>query len=158
MKLEKYKRPNPEGPHIVIRSRALPDRQWGVFTHLAQWKTLLPFMIPFNCHLGKPFPELRRSSWICPPRSPGPLMPHPFISQIVLYSKEQLCSLAPYCTVSYLRKKHILLIFYTSRAEPRLAHNVCKYLKMFNSLVEWFARDFKQGTNFQIVGTDTYNS
>lgn len=88
MKLEKYKRPNPEGPHIVIRSRALPDRQWGVFTHLAQWKTLLPFMIPFNCHLGKPFPELRRSSWICPPRSPGPLMPHPFISQIVLYSKE----------------------------------------------------------------------
>lgn len=48
-----------------------------------------------------------------------------------------------------LEEEAHLVHLYISRAEPRLAHNTCKYLKMFNSLVEWFARDFKQGKTFK---------
>lgn len=76
-------------------------------------------------------------------------MPHPFISQTILHSNDLFSSLAPFCTVSYWRKKHILFIFSVSRAGPRLAQDMCKYLKMFNSLVEWLARDFKQRATFK---------
>lgn len=142
----KHQRPNPKEPHIMTRSRcrALPCRQWGVFAHLAQGAHCSPFHDSIQCHFGEPFPGSADAAGSVLPGLQGP---HgtPFISHLILHPHDLLSSLAPHCTESYLRQKHILFIV----IYPEQAHNTCMYLQMFNSPVEWFARDFNRGVTFK---------
>lgn len=109
-------------------------------------------MIPFSATLGNPSLALQMQLGLSSQVSRGPHGP-PFVSQLILHSNDLLSSLPP-TALSYLRKKHIL--FMVIYLEP--AHNTCMYLQMFNSPVEWFARDFKQESNLQTIATNAHDS
>ena len=144
-----------------MRSLAFPYRQtMGNFAHLAQWWPFLAFMISFNCPFGEPFPKPLQSSWVCPPRTLGPLMPCPLShrSFCIIMTCFPTCPPLTVCATVLLRKNHILF----TCVYPELStgwHITCvKDLRNVYMLPEWSARAFKQGSDFQIVGTNTHNS